>query len=141
MARFPSQNTRPELALRRNLRQAGLLGYRIAPRYITGKPDVAYIGQKVAVFVDGEFWHGHPRTFQPGTRGPYWDSKIARNRTRDATVTTTLQANGWTVLRFWDSEVEKAPGEIVAMVAAALGRRPTGSQTSSRYSRAARTRP
>jgi DNA mismatch endonuclease (patch repair protein) len=73
----------------------------------------------LAVFVDGAFWHGHPDHYW-GQSGKFWDEKIERNRERDVKVTGELVEAGWTVLRFWDFEVEREPARCVESVRATL---------------------
>jgi DNA mismatch endonuclease (patch repair protein) len=106
MAEIRAKDTKPELALRRALHAAGIRGWRCHARGIAGKPDLAFTRWKVAVFVDGAFWHGHPDHFSFG-RGGYWDAKIARTQERDRIANETLRMAGWTVLRFWDFEVNE----------------------------------
>lgn len=106
MAAIRRENTAPELALRRALQVLGVRGYRLHRRDIPGSPDLAWLGRRVAVFVDGSFWHGHPSAYKPGKSGEFWDRKIARNIERDRAVDAELTARGWRVLRFWDFEVE-----------------------------------
>lgn len=120
MARFGSTNTRPELILRRALRSVRLTGYRLHLKNVVGKPDLAYTRWKVAVFVDGAFWHGHPSVFQFGTKGEYWDRKIQRNQQRDKDVTASLKSDGWSVVRLWDIDVIRNPVAAVGAVAQAL---------------------
>jgi DNA mismatch endonuclease (patch repair protein) len=62
---------------------------------------------KIAVFVDGAFWHGHPSRHRPGRSGTYWDQKIAGNVARDRRIDRELETAGWTVLRIWDFEIAK----------------------------------
>jgi len=107
MSRIRSRETQPELTLRRGLREAGLLGYRLHVKRLPGNPDVVWIGRKVAVFVDGAFFHGHPSAYTPGKSGEYWDLKIARNVARDRASDEALRELGWTVLRFWDFEIRR----------------------------------
>ena len=106
MARIRSKDTKPEVALRQGLYAAGARGWRCHPKRVPGKPDVAFIRWQVAVFVDGRFWHGHPDYFTFGKSGDYWDAKIKRTQERDRQANETLTEAGWTVLRFWDFEVE-----------------------------------
>lgn len=69
------------------------------------RPDVVFPVRRVAVFVDGCFWHGCPiHGTQPATNRTYWAQKIEANRHRDASATDALEADGWTVLRFWEHE-------------------------------------
>src|SRR4051812_19070823 len=99
MSRIRATGTKPERLLREALCRYGLRGYRLHRRDLPGCPDIAWIGRRVAVFVEGAFWHGHPPAYTPGKSGAYWDAKIARNQARDQAATATLQADGWTVLR------------------------------------------
>lgn len=121
MARIRSRDTSPELALRRALYAAGVRGWRCHVATLPGKPDLAFSGRKVAVFVDGCFWHGHPDFFTLGKSGPYWDAKIERTKERDQLANQALADMGWTVLRFWDFEVETDVGDCVFRVMNALG--------------------
>jgi len=104
-----SQDTAPELALRRALWAAGIRGWRCHWKSAPGRPDIAWPGRKVAVFVDGAFWHGHPGRYWPGRSGSYWDAKIERNRARDRRTDAALAKQGWAVLRLWDFEVIEDP--------------------------------
>lgn len=118
MARVRTKDTAPELALRRALYAAGVRGWRCHPK-VVGRPDFAFLGRKVAVFVDGAFWHGHPDHYR-GQSGRFWDQKIARNRKRDETVNRELSDAGWTVVRVWDFEVANDLVGCVEKVAGAL---------------------
>jgi DNA mismatch endonuclease (patch repair protein) len=120
MARIRSRDTSPELALRRGLYAAGIRGWRCHTRHVAGRPDIAFTRWQVAVFVDGCFWHGHPDFFTPGKSGEYWDAKIERTKERDRIANESLQSQGWSVLRFWDFEVEEDIDRCVAEVIAAL---------------------
>jgi DNA mismatch endonuclease, patch repair protein len=86
---------------------------------VPGRPDLAWLGRRVAVFVDGAFWHGHPDHYW-GQSGKFWDEKIDRNRSRDEKVTRELLEARWTVLRVWDFEVEEDPSHCVEMIRAVL---------------------
>lgn len=108
MQRVRQKDTSAELALRRALHALGLR-YRIQVTVST-KPrrvaDVTFGGPRVAVFVDGCFWHGCPEHFRrPQTRQKFWDAKITRNQARDAAVTKALRKVGWRVLRLWEHEL------------------------------------
>ena len=107
MASTRTRDTKPELALRRVLHARGLR-YRVNARVVPGlrrTVDVAFPRQKVAVLVDGCFWHGCPVHYtEPKTRAEFWREKIANNVARDADTTVRLQAEGWVVLRCWEHE-------------------------------------
>lgn len=118
MSRIRAKETGPERLLRAYLRQAGLRGWRKNIRVLKGASsvDVAFTRWRIAIFVDGAFWHGHPRFFTPGKSGEFWDRKIARNRERDKESTRLLRRAGWQVVRVWDFEVEQAPLRIASAV-------------------------
>src|SRR4051812_46192391 len=120
MARIRSKDTKPELSLRKALFAAGLRGWRCHPKTLPGRPDLAFTRRRVAVFVDGSFWHGHPDFFTPGKSGPYWDAKMERTKQRDLAANKALTEAGWTVIRVWDFEVESDIANCVARVAQAL---------------------
>jgi DNA mismatch endonuclease (patch repair protein) len=120
MSRIRSKDTKPELALRQALWAAGVRGWRVHPRSLPGKPDLAFTRRRLAVFVDGCFWHGHPDFFTPGKSGAYWDAKIARTQERDRAANEALADVGWVVIRLWDFEVERDLTGCVEKVEAAL---------------------
>jgi DNA mismatch endonuclease (patch repair protein) len=100
--------SRPEASLRRELHARGLR-YRKNPSLRTSvgvvRPDLTFAGPKVAVFVDGCFWHSCPlHGTTPGTNRDYWKPKLRRNRERDRLVTAALIAEGWVVIRVWEHE-------------------------------------
>jgi DNA mismatch endonuclease, patch repair protein len=102
--------------LRSALWQIGLRGYRCHWRGPGGRIDIAFVGKKIAVFVDGSFWHGHVSKWQPGRWSGYWDEKIKRNMARDAAQNATLAEAGWQILRFWDFEVEQDTSAVTQKV-------------------------
>jgi DNA mismatch endonuclease (patch repair protein) len=120
MARIRAKDTKPELAVRRGLFAEGLRGWRCHVRGLPGKPDVAFTRWKVAIFVDGAFWHGHPEHFTFGKSGDYWDAKIQRTQERDRLANKALKSDGWEVLRFWDFEVQEDLGGCIARIGSAL---------------------
>lgn len=121
MAAIRAKDTKPELALRAALRRAGATGYRLHRKEIPGRPDAAFIRWKVAVFVDGVFWHGHPDHWNPEkASSDYWRDKIARNIERDRAADNALRDMGWTVVRMWDKEVRADIDGCVRAVMEAL---------------------
>ena len=104
-----STGTKPELVLAKSMWALGLR-YRKNSGSIFGKPDFSFKKYKVAVFVDGEFWHGkdwEQRKAEIKGNREFWIAKIERNIRRDIEVTGRLKAEGWTVLRFWSNDVVK----------------------------------
>jgi DNA mismatch endonuclease (patch repair protein) len=102
-----SGNKDTELKLMTVFRLHGVTGWRRnAP--VFGKPDFVFQKLKLAVFVDGCFWHGCPiHATQPKTNAEFWQTKIARNQARDRLVTRTLRRTGWRVIRIWEHELTR----------------------------------
>lgn len=122
MARIRQTGTDAELALRREIYRIGLryrVGYTVLkkPRRVA---DVAFPGRKIAVFVDGCFWHGCPEhATWPKRNAEFWRAKIEANRRRDSDTNVRLRSLGWIVLRFWSHE---PPAEAARTVAQAVAR-------------------
>ncbi|MEU1933948.1 very short patch repair endonuclease [Streptomyces coeruleorubidus] len=125
MSRQASKDTAVELAVRRLLHAAGLR-YRVeypVPGLPRRRIDVAFPRAKVAVLIDGCFWHGCPQhATHPKSNAEWWRSKLDRNMARDRETTEHLVAAGWTVLRFWEHE---APEQVAVRVATVVERRRT----------------
>jgi len=136
MSSIRSSGSKAELALGTAMWQRGLR-YRKQYRKLPGRPDYAFVGARVAVFCDGDFWHG--RDFAERVEGGrfktnrrYWLKKISRNMKRDALVTSTLRRQGWRVLRFWESRILKDPGPVANRVLRAVEVRKARSSRSAR---------
>jgi DNA mismatch endonuclease, patch repair protein len=119
------RDTRPELAVRKAVHRLGLR-YRVASRPLPSErftADLVFSSARVAVFVDGCFWHGCPEHFSsPRTNASYWGPKIARNQARDAAAMAALRAAGWVGLRVWEHEApDLAADRIVRAVRHARG--------------------
>ncbi|MFE2127569.1 very short patch repair endonuclease [Streptomyces amritsarensis] len=116
MSRQARRNTGPELAVRKLLHAAGLR-YRLqvkVPTMPRRTIDIAFPGAKVAVFLDGCFWHGCPEhATQPKANAQWWREKLDKNMARDRETSELLAAAGWTVLRFWEHETAES---VVARV-------------------------
>ena len=125
MGRIRGTDTAPELTLRRALWNRGYR-YRKHQRIGRTRPDITFARSRVAIFVDGCFWHGCPEHYvRPRSSSGFWSTKLRDNVERDRRQTLELESAGWTVLRFWEHEVHTGLDECVACVAAALrGRRP-----------------
>lgn len=108
MSRIQGANTQPELILRRALSAEGIRGYRIHYR-VPGRPDIVFPRKRIAVFIDGCFWHKCPRCSirTPIENRSYWCKKIANNVRRDKSVTARLRKSGWKVIRVWEHEVKR----------------------------------
>lgn len=107
MSMIKGKNTQPEIILRKIISAAGLRGYRLHYK-LTGKPDIVFPGRKIAVFIDGCFWHKCPECFvKPGTNKKFWNEKIDSNVKRDKVVNAELKSKGWKVLRIWEHELRK----------------------------------
>lgn len=126
MSRAKRKDTAPELALRRELHARGLR-YRVAfpvPGQRRRTIDVAFTRAKVAVFVDGCFWHGCPEHgTRPRSNSAWWRDKLAANRARDADTDQALIGLGWTVVRAWEHE---RPTDVAERVEAIVRVPPTG---------------
>jgi DNA mismatch endonuclease (patch repair protein) len=113
MSRIRAKNTGPEVKLRKLLFADGIRGYRIHYN-LPGKPDIVFIKKKIAIFIDGCFWHKCPDCFQePETRKEFWMNKIQSNIERDKKVNEQLSDEGWTVIRIWEHEIRKEPEKSV----------------------------
>ncbi len=109
MGKIRGKNTKPELAFRKALWHAGYR-YRIDYKKLIGKPDILLKKYKTAIFIDGEFWHGHnweERKHKIKSNREFWIPKIERNIQRDDEVNKELKRLGYVVFRFWESEVKK----------------------------------
>ena len=108
MQRVKNKDSEIELSLRKALWSMGLR-YRKNIKSVFGHPDIAFIGKKIAVFCDSEFWHGYDwerRKNDFKVRQDFWLPKIERNMERDREVNEKLEAEGWIVIRFWGKEIK-----------------------------------
>lgn len=111
-----TRDTIPELALRSALWARGMR-YRLQRRIGTRRPDLVFVAPRLAVFVDGCFWHGCPTHYSlPQTNAVFWQRKIARNRARDEETTQAVAQAGWRVVRFWECEIEEDLPRVVASI-------------------------
>jgi DNA mismatch endonuclease (patch repair protein) len=121
MASVRQRDTRPELALREALWAAGCR-YRKQAR-LPGRPDIAFIGARLAVFVDGCYWHGCPRHYSsPATNRAFWVEKLRANAARDQRKDAELEALGWRVIHVWECQVKTDREAVVQRIQHALGR-------------------
>lgn len=122
------RETRPELLLRHALRSCGFR-YRVDVKALAGRPDIVLTRARVAIFCDGDFWHGRDlqqrlKKLRRGHNAPYWVAKIRTNFERDRRIDASLRSTGWRCLRFWESDVRENPDRVAqAIVRAARARR------------------
>lgn len=117
-------NTKPERRLRQLLREAGYPGYRLHWKQAPGTPDIAYPGRRVAIFVNGCFWHRCPHCTpsSPKSHSDFWEAKFSRNRERDARKCRQLEAAGWSVLTVWECRLKEAPDDEVRRIVTLLNK-------------------
>lgn len=119
-----NRNTEPEVLLRKSLHAAGLR-YRLHQTVVAGSTaDVVFPRQRVAIFVDGDFWHGcpihHPADKFGGPNAERWRDKIARTRARDIATSEKARQAGWLVLRIWECEIRSDPVHAASRVSDVL---------------------
>jgi DNA mismatch endonuclease (patch repair protein) len=128
MSAIRNKNSRAELLLRRELWRRGFR-YRVHDRRVLGNPDLLFVKQRVAVFVDSDFWHARQlvesgeaalRATIRGTRQDWWVDKLRRNAERDRDVSDLLRAEGWRVVRLWESQILASPTRLAARVSRIL---------------------
>ncbi len=126
--------TKPELLVRKRLREAGLTGYRLQWK-VVGRPDIAWPGKKVALFVNGCFWHRcpHCELSMPKTNVEYWVVKFEKNVERDRRTMEALQEKGWNVFVIWECQLKKAAieetfNELLPKLASALDKKLSASE-------------
>jgi DNA mismatch endonuclease (patch repair protein) len=122
MSRIRSSGSEIETILGKALWRAGIRYRKQYP--IFGKPDFALVSRRIAIFCDSEFWHGYRwgqrRREEHKTNQSYWFPKIERNRARDRLVNRHLKKAGWTVIRFWEREIQRDPFNCAAKIVALM---------------------
>lgn len=118
-----AKDTEPEIALRRALYKAGLRGYRLHTKGLPGRPDIVFMGKKVAIFVNGCFWHRcpHCKLPIPKTHRNFWISKFNANKVRDLKKGCKLKRQGWKVIVIWECQINGAIGKTIAKITRAIG--------------------
>jgi DNA mismatch endonuclease (patch repair protein) len=127
MGKVKSRDTKPELILRKALYRMGIR-YRVDSKKVYGRPDVSIIKYRLAVFVDGDFWHGNEHRIRKlprledlfPTNAEFWCSKILGNIERDRQVNQRLSQEGWTVIRIWASTILLDPNEAAESICKVL---------------------
>ncbi|MBK7906120.1 MAG: very short patch repair endonuclease [Gemmatimonadetes bacterium] len=132
-----ASGSEPERNLSRALWHAGFRGYRLNWADAPGRPDIAYPGRRIAVFVHGCFWHRCPACALalPRANRDFWKRKFAANRSRDRRKRRLLEAEGWRVFEIWECWIRENPGRVPGQVTRALRSRPRSPDSSSRLPR------
>lgn len=120
MSKVRSKDSKVELTVRRMLHAQGYR-FRVHDRKLYGNPDIVFVRQRVAIFIDGDFWHGNAWKVrglpsleaQFPHRTDWWVAKLRRTMRRDAQVTAHLEKEGWRVLRFWESAIQANPHAVI----------------------------
>lgn len=109
MSANKGKDTKPELSLRKALWNAGIRGYRLHWKQVPGRPDIAFPAKKIAVFVNGCYWHRcpHCHPHEPRTNQDFWRKKFEANVERDKKKIEALYAQGWKVITIWECEIKK----------------------------------
>jgi len=109
MASIRGKNTKPEVTIRKILWKKGMR-YRLHNKSVFGTPDISIKKKKIAIFVDGCFWHGCNRCYkEPKTNVEFWRNKIIQNKKRRIKVRRHLKKEGWRILEFWEHEINSDP--------------------------------
>ncbi len=120
MSSIRGKNTKPELVIRKILWKNGYR-YRIHDKKIVGKPDIVFKKKKLAVFIDGCFWHACPSCYvEPKTNTTFWKNKIKQNKIRRKLVKIEIKKTKWNVLEFWEHEVKENPFRIYQTIKSQL---------------------
>ena len=116
MQNIHSTGTKPERIIMRALRQSGMY-FASHVSSLLGKPDIVFRRKQIAIFIDSDFWHGHPKRFiMPATNRKYWKGKIAGNKARDKLAERELRLNGWKVLRFWEYDITHKLDKVIRKI-------------------------
>ena len=114
MSKIRGTNTKPELIVK-NMMDGRIFRYQ--PKGIPGKPDFGNKRRRIAVFVDGCFWHKCPKCYsEPKSNRKFWTEKIERNVKRDRIINSGLRKNGWVVLRIWEHSIKRKPKLVIGRI-------------------------
>lgn len=121
MSNISTEDTDIEIAVRKRLWHDGFR-YRTNVDDVPGKPDICHKGRKVAVFIDGCFWHGCPKCNEnPDTNSQFWRKKFQENKERREEVRRKLKDENWTILEFWEHEVKEDIDRVVEEIEDCIG--------------------
>jgi len=116
MSQVGAKNTKPEILFRKELRAQGLKEYRLHPKTLPGRPDIYFPSKKLAIFINGCFWHRCPycKLSMPKTHKAFWSKKFAANVARDKAKRTLLKKKGIRSVVFWECQIKKNVQKLVA---------------------------
>lgn len=123
MSKIKAKNTKQEIKVRKLLWRNGFKGYRIAPKHLPGKPDICYIGRKIAIFINGCFWHRCPicNLSLPKNNTEFWVNKFYKNKERDKIKIKELEDLGYNVYTIWECMLKnKTDNEILQQLKSIL---------------------
>ena len=116
MVSIKSSNTLPERKIKKALLEKNLI-FSENDKSLIGKPDIVFWKDKLVVFIDSDFWHGHPKRFiLPKTNQTYWQEKIHRNKVRDKLINKELKKDGWKVIRIWDYDIKRKINIVISKI-------------------------
>lgn len=122
MQHIRSKDTLPERMVMQELRRRKIY-FASNVSNIVGKPDVLFRRRKIVIFIDSDFWHGHPtRCVMPKSNRSYWEEKILRNRERDKEVNRHLKKTGWKVIRIWEYDIKHHFNKVIIRLLKALNK-------------------
>lgn len=119
MSRIRSKNTGPELLLQENLKRQGLK-FETDVKSLPGRPDIVFKKRRLAIFVDGEFWHGTDFNTRKNNYNEYWLDKISKNISRDRATNKKLKETGWKVIRIWGRSLKRNPERYIKKIRSLL---------------------
>lgn len=122
MSKIRSKNTRIEKAVFSELKKANLGRFEYQPK-ITGNPDFAFHAEKIAIFCDGDFWHGYKFKTQRYKLNQFWQNKISANMKRDRRNRNKMKKDGWAIIRLWGHEIKNSPAKCIVKIQKTLEER------------------
>lgn len=120
MSRVKSENTSIEILAKKLMRENNIAGFG-SGKGVFGKPDFVFKDKKIAIFIDGSFWHGRGFNKLKNKLPKFWSEKIYRNIKRDRKVNSKLKKEGWKILRIWDYKLKKCPEKYIKKITELVG--------------------
>jgi len=122
MSSIQAKNTKPEIIFRKLLWKNGIRGYRLHWKNVAGRPDISFPGKKIAIFINGCYWHRCPKCNLPipKSNAAFWESKFHKNVRRDKEKREILESLGWMVFVFWECEIKENPFPLIKEVKSSI---------------------